>query len=306
MNDKEQYYPSTEELAEWIESMLSDAEQSDFTAELQGQFLPCNFGQFHAPARLVKFTRNGHSYWGVWSEKNTGSSAPLLVHLPGYGAELSCHYDVAALGYNLLQLSPLGYWTPEGFDLSLQKDGNWPVLPDTVRTGAKGGYREWLMDAICAVKWAWTQGNVLANRVSFYGTSQGGGTALLLGSIFAGRGTACVCADEPFLTNYPLADFRGAYAVALPGCEDVRKSTGDEAAIWRAFGFIDTVCHATRMDYPVLLTAGGNDVVCPPETVASLYERLPQTKSLTYLHAHGHGYNTEFIKLACGWFSLFA
>jgi len=298
-------YPAPAEVDAWIEEMHADAEKADFTAEDLGGYMPCSYGQFHNPGLLIKFTRDGHEYWGVFHNKLHGAPAPLLVQLPGYGAELSSHWDVASRGYNVLQLSPLGYWTPNGFNESLKKDGNWPVLPDTARTDAKGGYRDWLLDVICAVKWAWKRYNVLENRVSFYGTSQGGGTSLLMGSIFAGRGTSCVCADEPFLTDYPLAAFRGAYGVTVTGIEDAARERGEEAA-WRALGFADTICHAHRMNYPVLLTGGGRDDVCPPETVESLFGRLPQTKSYTFLHRHPHGYNTDFIKLACAWFELYA
>ncbi len=313
-NDYSKYYesyPTPAEVDAWIEGIHADAEKADFKAEPQGAFLPASFGQFHNPGCLIKFERDGHVYYGVWQGKYATngahpSSAPLLVQLPGYGAELSCHYDVASRGYNLLQLSPLGYWTPEGFNESLKKDGNWPVLPDTIRTDAKGGYREWLLDVVCAVKWAWKQALVIPDRVSFYGTSQGGGTSLLMGSIFAGRGTACVCADEPFLTDYPMAAFRGAYSVAQSGYLDVINASGDENKAWHALGFADSICHAHRMQYPVLLTAGGKDDVCPPETVESLYERLPHTRSITYLHQHPHGYNVDFIKLACAWFELYA
>lgn len=312
------YYTTPEELDAWICGIHADAEKADFKAEMQGGFTPASFGQFHNPGCLMKFERDGHVFYGIWHGKYatngaTASPAPLLVQLPGYGAELSSHWDVASRGYNLLQLSPLGYWTPEGFNESLKPSpentplpgSDWPVLPDTLRTEAKGGYREWLLDVVTAVRWAWEQSLVLPNRVSFYGTSQGGGTSLLLGSIFAGRGTACVCADEPFLTNYPLAAFRGAYGIAKGGYEETVAAKG-EAAAWHAFGMIDTLCHAHRMNYPVLLTAGGCDPICPADTVESLYAKLPKTRSLTYLHNHWHGYNLDFIKLACAWFELYA
>ena len=299
------WYPRPEEVDAWADGIRDEATRTPLQATAAGPYLPGSFGQFHAPGTLVRFDRAGHGYWGVWHGKPTGSPAPLVVHMPGYGAELSCHWDVAARGYALLQVSPLGYWTPDGFDDSLRRDGNWPVLPDTARTLARGGYRDWLLDVACAVCWAWSQPGVQPGRVTFYGTSQGGGGALLMGSVFAGRGTACVCADEPFLTDYPLAAFRGAYEVLRRGIEDAAAAHGEQAA-WHAAGFADTLCHAHRMDYPVLLTAAGKDEACPPETVEALYRRLPQTKSLSFWHDHAHGYNPEFIRLACAWFSLYA
>lgn len=301
--DYTKYYPTQDELEIWIEGIHKAAASADFKAEIDpNPYIKDAFGQFHAPAHLVKFTRDGHVFWGNCQFKQSGSPSPLLVQLCGYGAELSCDYDIAAQGYNLLQLSPLGYWTPNGYDEHLRRQNNWPVMEDTILTGAKEGYREWLIDAVCATNWARQQERVLRDHVSFYGGSQGGGTAILLGSLYKDRGVACVAADEPFLTNFPLADFRGAYSVATNGMNVV----ADEAAAWKALGYIDTCNHVSRLSFPILLTAGGMDTACPADTVISLYDRLSCIKSLTFMPEQPHATGRVFIKLAMAWFALYA
>ena len=87
--------------------------------------------------------------------------------------------------------------------------GSAGLMPERAQSAA-----QWLSDAAIAVEWARGQETVEPSRFGFFGTSQGGGTALLLGSIFSGVGTKAVAADEPYLTNYPLAhglEVRGAY-----------------------------------------------------------------------------------------------
>ena len=175
-------------------------------------------------------------------------------------------------------------------------------MPDTIASKAKGGYKYWLLNCVMAVKWAWSQSTVISDRVSFFGTSQGGGAALLLGSIFQGHGIRCVAADEPFLTNYPKAAWRGAYEVA----KKVFEQEPNKEEAWHSLGLVDTISHAPRMAYPVLLTEGGMDETCPPDTIDSLYELLPSTKSKMYISGRGHGYNFEFISLVCAWFRLYA
>jgi Acetyl esterase (deacetylase) len=304
-HDAYQFYPSETERDLWISQIYNSARTNACSVEiLPDSGIRNNFGTFHMSGnRLVKFSPSGERpFYGVWQPALCGP-APLVVHLPGYGAELSVHPDVNAEGYNVLNLSPLGYWTPNGFEDSLRMaDGNWPVLPDTMTADGAGGYRNWLSNAAAAVFWAWSQPQVLPGRVSFYGTSQGGGTALLMGSVFAGAGTRCVAADEPFLTNYPMADFKGAYNI-------LREQFGtiaDSAKAWHGLGFCDTCNHADRMRYPVLLIEGTADDVCPPDTVESLYMKLPLTKAIYSLDGRGHGYNYEFIRLACAWFRLYA
>ena len=80
----------------------------------------------------------------------------------------------------------------------------------------------------------------------------------------------------------------------------------DEARGWRALGFIDTISHARRLTVPVLLTAGSDDATCPPDTIESLFEVLPGTRSYSLLSGVGHGYTEEFLPLASAWFRLYA
>lgn len=305
-NDFEQfkYYPGTEEVESWIESIWQMAEKAEYKAELLSEngFVP-SIGLYHTKDfQYVKFSVEGmndfYGYWQpAWSEP-----APLVVHVPGYGSEISLHPEIAAGGYNVLHISPMGYTTPTGIDVSKRKNDNWPVLPDTVISGAEEGYKLWLLNCVIATKWAMNLPQVLNNRVSFFGTSQGGGGALLLGSLFKDKGVRCIAADVPFLTNFPMAAGRGAYAEAAKGLDAIK----DKAAGWRALGFIDTLSHAHRLTVPVMLTQGSIDDVCPPETIQSLYEKLPGTRSITYLKGMGHRYTTEFIAMVQAWFRLFA
>lgn len=297
-------YPCEREIDRYAKEIMDAALSLPLRVEvLNDSGLYRNFGPFYMEGlrRIVRFTLGElPSYYGVWQPVLNGP-APLAVHLPGYSADLSAHESVGIEGFNFLALSPMGYWTPQGFDESLKKDGQWPVLPDTVRTDGRGGYFHWLMQCVAAVRWAQTQPQVLPERIAFYGTSQGGGGALLMGSIFCGQGTRCVAADEPFLTNFPLADFRGAYFEAT-------RAFGDETDMQKVFhslGYIDTLSHAHRMQFPVLLTSGGADMVCPPETVFSLFERLPNIRSLTHRPEAVHCYGYDFMPMALAWMRLY-
>ena len=60
------------------------------------------------------------------------------------------------------------------------------------------------------------------------------------------------------------------------------------------------------MTMPVLLTAGGADVTCPPPTIEALFDKLPTTRLYCHLDGQAHGYTREFIALASAWFRLYA
>lgn len=298
------YYPSSEEVDAWIQSIWKTSELVSCQSEpLRINGFSHSLGIHHAKGfQYVKFTREEEQvFYAYWQPARSGP-APLLVHVPGYGAEMSTHPELVAEGYNVLHISPLGYATPDGPDESKMQEGTWPVLPDTITSGAQKGYKLWLLDCILAIKWAMQRPEVIKDRVSFFGTSQGGGGALLLGSVFRDKGVRCVAADVPFLTNFPMANGRGAYGIAKNALDKLDSTD----AGWRALGFIDTLSHARRLTIPVLLTAGGKDVACPAETIGSLFFRLPSVKSYTYLSDSEHRYTHEFLSLVTAWFRLYA
>jgi cephalosporin-C deacetylase-like acetyl esterase len=294
-------YPSPADIDAWCDDVWALAQ-----AEITGEVLPSTgmtnvFGVRHTRAfQHVRFTAPSLGTWyGYWQEA-VAQPAPLLVHVPGYGAEMSAHPELTTLGFNVLHVCPLGYVTPDGPDLSLKPGKEWPVLPDTIRSRGREGYRLWLAQAAAATRWGIARSQ--PNRYSFFGTSQGGGGALLLSSLHRGRGVRCCAADVPFLTNWPIYVAQSVFTIA----RDLLAADADPAAAWRAFGLIDTVAHAHRLELPVLLTAGGRDTICPPDAIAGLFARLPATRSLTHLASTGHRYTQEFLPLAAAWFRLYA
>lgn len=304
------HYPNQEEIGRWIKSIWELADNTKCKAEiLYKSGFAQNLGVSHNESEFtyVKFSPEGFDeFYGYW-QPAMSAPAPLLIHVPGYGAEISAHPDLVAQGYNVLHISPLGYTTPDGSAESRKINGTWPVFIDTVTTGAEGGYKLWLVDCILAIMWAMEREEVIKNRVSFFGSSQGGGASLILGSIFKDRGVRCVAADVAFLTNYPMATSfstvnESAYALALWGLNMV----DDKSAGWKTLGFFDTISHAARLTCPVLLTAGGKDKTCPHETIESLFRLLPGTRSYSYFENLTHRYSREFIHMACSWFRMYA
>jgi cephalosporin-C deacetylase-like acetyl esterase len=185
-------------------------------------------------------------------------------------------------------------------------NNDWPVLPETVITAGARGYRQWLTQALAAVLWARTLPGVQADRLGTFGTSQGGGTALLLGSLLTGYGVKAVAADLPFLTNFPavyLMKNRGAYELAFSALEGLTAAQQHDA--WRALGYIDTLSHAHRLTLPVLLTAGSVDDTTPKETIRSLFDQLPGIRSFTEIAGQGHAYTVPFIPLVTAWFGMY-
>jgi len=300
------FYPTSRQIDAWGKGMWRFVDSTPYTVEQ----LDREWDQYRpavrhcAGGRYVRFSPRGRDPFVAYWQPAFSTPAPLLVHTPGYGAEISIHPDLVEQGYSVLEVNPLGYVTENGAQKQkMNASGNWPVLYETIETFGRKGYRQWLADCMIAVEWALKQKEAYAGRVSFFGTSQGGGAALLLGSLFRGRGVRCVAADEPFLTNFPLGKSHGgAYGMVAEGL----KKMSNPVKAWRTIGFLDTLSHTHRLDIPVLLTAGGSDTACMPCTIQSLFERLPSTRSFTLLEGAAHGYTQEFIHLAAAWFRMYA
>ena len=249
----------------------------------------------------VRFEPAGRAPFYAYFQPCFNKAAPLLVHTPGYGGEMSIHPELTD-SFCVLHINPLGYVTPNGKDNSkMTMNGVGSVYPDTILSEGKRGYFDWLTDCVVAVEWAKKQPEALKDRLTFFGLSQGGGAALLLGSIYSGKGTRCVAADQPFLTDFALADQLGAYGMGKELYGDIPK----EKVLDSLFNY-DTVNHVHRYNFPVLLTSGGKDNVCPAETIQSLFSKLKGSCSYTHFEHLGHGYNKEFVSLAKAWFDIYS
>lgn len=300
-------YPSPKELSDWVEKIWDVARKTKFTVErVEDSTAGMNpyffVGHSLWKSRFYKFSpENREPFYVYWQPVENGP-APLCAHVPGYGCEMNMHPDTVSRGFNVLEIAPWGMVTPEGFT---KKRDTVSVLPETIRSEAQDGYFYWFVDCIIAVLWAWKQPETLPDRVSFYGTSQGGGTALLLASIFQGHGVRCVAADEPFLTNFELANHEGAYEIIKEPFAEIASRRG-EAIAWKTLGYVDTVCHAHRLTLPVLLTSGTEDPLVPEKTVESLFHMLPNSRCYMSIKDRSHGFTPEFIQLAWAWMRLYA
>ena len=297
-------YPTAAEVDLWAERLLQKSQYTEITSTFTGDN-PIVHAFGNGPNSLInRFVRfevaDGHTFWGYW-QPAMKQPAPLLINLPGYGGYISMHPQINDDNYNILHISPLGYISPEGAHMEMaMEDGNWPVLPNTA-LGLPGGYEDWLLDCLLAIRWAKEQPGVLSDRLSFYGTSQGGGGSLLLASILKDQ-VRCVCADLPFLTAFPMTSLAGeAYGLLKEPYSKV-----EESLFWNRLGYVDTVSHSHRLTMPVMLSSGGKDIVCPPETIEYLFNRLNGSKQYTYLEGNVHTHSRQSMVLFRSWLDLHA
>lgn len=295
-------------IGEWAENILRNGrKEATATEEYVDPFQPDMYVfQSVCANRFVRFERDGKFAFYAYFQPCYDKRAPLAVHTPGYGGEMSFHPEMATR-WNVLHISPLGYNTPRGKDRTkMTMNGCGAVYPETLLSGGVHGYADWLTDCVTAIEWARKQSCVDSSRIAFFGTSQGGGAAMLLSSIYSEerengeRIVRAAAAEEPFLTDFRTAAGRGAYGMGADLIAGLSEETKKKAEF-----YADTLHHTHRIFCPVLLTAGGKDGTCPAETVENLYRALVGTKSYTYFENAPHGYSREFLAMAAAWFSIY-
>lgn len=240
--------------------------------------------------RFIKCKREGNNdnffSWFVPAKKE---KMPLLVVSPGYDAGLKSYPDVSDK-YNLLFISPLGYSSPFGINTCVKR--TWPLLYNTV-CGFKGGYSDWLMDALTVIKFIEDNNLADTEKLIFTGTSNGGAMALSLASFYGERCMA-VCADLPFLIGFSTRKLKDVI-YQFPPPPDIRFRPSDAK---KRLSIADPDCHASRLTVPVLLTSSDIDEDCPEEDITALFHKIPETTTKTYIKykSRPHGYSSEFFE----------
>jgi dipeptidyl aminopeptidase/acylaminoacyl peptidase len=154
----------------------------------------------------------------------------------------------------------------------------------------RGNMMDWgggdLADVNAAADWVARSGFVDSRRIAAYGASFGGYLTLMALATAPGRWAAGAAL-------FPLTDLEMAYSGAVPWLRAYNRmymGTPDKnRELWRARSPLRL---ADRIRAPLLMTAGANDVRCPPEQARQMEQAIRThggTVELTVFGEQGHG-----------------
>jgi cephalosporin-C deacetylase len=212
---------------------------------------------------------------------------PAIVTMPGYGGrEFGQVLGEAQRGYVMLQVYPRqqgesGPPAPEGSPEPLLRGGE---SPDTYY------YRGAYVDMVRAVDYLITRSDIDPNRIARMGTSQGGGLALAAAAL--DPRVRAVVAHVPF-----FCDMRNNASYTDPAFKDPRNLD--------TFDLFDPVNLAPRIKVPALLSAGGLDKRCPPQTIHAVFDRLSGIKSLFHDPRLTHTSSNAFYEMSWEWMARY-
>jgi cephalosporin-C deacetylase len=231
----------------------------------------------------------------AWLRVPRGARGPLpaVVEYIGYGGGRGHALENllwASAGFAHFQMDTRGQgsgWsrgaTPDSSAAGPQGPG---MMTRGIEDPATYYYRRLFTDAVRAVDAARTLPVVDASRVSVYGVSQGGGTAIATAALVPDL-TAAV-AYVPFLCDFPRATvitdakpFReiGDYLAVHRGKADL---------VHRTLSYFDGVNFARRAAVPARFSAALMDEVVPPSTVFAAYNEYAGPKEIGVWRYNGH------------------
>ena len=194
---------------------------------------------------------------------------PGLAIVPGYVSEPTLPKSWAKLGYAAFGVAPRGKLRS-----NRQFNPGYPgLLIHNIVDPNTYSYRGFYADAARAVDVLAGLPDVIADRIGVHGSSQGGALTLSTAALRKAN-IACGAAGAPYLTGFmDAAKLTHSYPYEEMN-EYLRLYPEREPAMRETVAYADCLNFAPAITAPMLIYAGHNDDVCPPETAYNLVDAL--------------------------------
>jgi len=217
---------------------------------------------------------------------------PCIITAPGYGgSQQGVMLDDCQRGYAVLQVYPRS----QGESADLWKIDGPDKLTWQVHQPEGYYYQGAYLDVMRGVDYLLSRTDIDPSGVGAMGTSQGGGIVLAVAALDSR--IKAVVAHVPFLCDMRRAAFvPGALVKTL-----LERHGALNPRTLRTLDYFDPVNLAEGLRAPVLLSAGGQDAICPPETIRSVFDRLPGIKSIVVYPKLPHTSSGDFYRMGWEW-----
>ncbi|MCM3718541.1 acetylxylan esterase [Fictibacillus phosphorivorans] len=212
---------------------------------------------------------------------------PCLLMLHGYGGNkgsIANYAKYLMMGYAVVALDTRGHGESGNGSYPAGGTGSW--VTQGILDPATYYYRHVYMDVIRALDVIETLSEVDQERVVIYGVSMGGGIALAVAGLDARP--SFVVADVPNLCDLPLA-IQQKMEGSLTAVEAFLRQYPDQfKQVFKTLSFFDNKHLAQNISCPVQISAGGKDLICPPQTIYGVFNLIKTKKNITYDPFSGH------------------
>lgn len=214
---------------------------------------------------------------------------PCMVIFHGYGSDRGIPEDYAiwtSMGIAVLTLDTRGQVGETGNLLPLTSGMTRGWVSQNILVKESSYFQALCCDVVRALDWVSEQPEIDTSRVGVFGTSQGGGMALLASSLSSIP--VAVAANVPNMCHMDFGIFHSVGSLseiaqfALHHPESLR-------GILHNLSYFDNMNHAHRIHIPVLMSVGLKDTICFPEMVYAAFNHLESnTKRIATYPFMGH------------------
>ncbi|MGM0880209.1 MAG: acetylxylan esterase [Bacillota bacterium] len=229
-----------------------------------------------------------HGLFLLPQQQTADEKPPCIIIYPGYTGDKGLPERYAAwllLGYAVFAVDVRGQGGETG-NLSTWESGSakgW--VSQGIRQKENSYYHAVTMDAVRAVDAAALQPEIDASRIAVYGSSQGGGLALLAASL--NPKVSAVVANIPNMCHmdYGIMHSTGSLTEIA---QYIKRYPEQLSSVLETIAHFDLLNLADRIKAPVLMSVGWKDTVCLPETVYAVYNRIRSHKQIINYPFSGH------------------
>lgn len=215
---------------------------------------------------------------------------PVIVTVPGYsGRQVGVMQSECQRGYAILQVYPRGQGISEKY-FKLERD----KLAGKLDNPEGAYYQAAYADVMRMIDYIVTRPDIDSNRIAMVATSQGGGISLAVTAL--DKRVKAVVAHVPFLCNMRLAATMPSLVKNL-----LDKAKSNNEAAYQTLDYFDPLQLSSHITVPVLMSAGGKDVLCPQQTVQSVYDKITSNKQLIIYSNLPHTSCNDFYNQTWPW-----
>ncbi|HLG51239.1 MAG TPA: alpha/beta fold hydrolase [Chloroflexota bacterium] len=221
--------------------------------------------------------------------RSGGRSQPTMVFYHGYSGNKGQVYDYlgwALQGYTVVAVDVRGQ-SGDSSDVDDYPGGHvtgW--MTKGITSPYTYYYRGVYVDCIRALDFAASRPEVDPERIGVAGVSQGGGLSLAVAAL--DHRPKLALPEVPYLCHFRRAlditnlhpyQELALYANRYPDRLDTMFTT---------LSYFDNLNLADRIQCPVLVTVGLQDMICPPSTIFAVYNRIRSEKEIRVYPFGGH------------------
>lgn len=273
------------------------AEVRSIPMDLQQQKIDSLSNESHTVYEVSFATVNDQRVYGYLSVPCKGEAPyPVIVNVPGAGPGIGPEFWLADKGFVALTMNvfpyPVSLNTTERQSMydEFNKNAGKTYCYIDADNRDKFFFRPVYLGIDRAIDWLAEQDYVDASRIGYYGSSQGGASALILGGL--NKRFCAILAAVPALCDH--GGYEKGRSAGWPKLVDFYHG---DANVREASQYLDAVNFARNIDQATIeITVGFIDVVCSPSSVYSAYNVIPSAnKAIIHEPKLGHRNEKKFL-----------